>query len=183
MTIAALLCMGNHDIGCGYVREGVRTNLDVFNPDQLQEAYHQFLMYAVYPFIYVPQNMIKDLYDRTLGRVMTEYATHITKQFETTPDRFMEIICQKNRHRSKHIRAMRTGLACVHLPYSLIFDKDPEYQLPRQSERVTTRVSRCNLSLGPRRASPSTGEGPSSICRFLWRAPVLDKILVMQRKA
>lgn len=95
MTIAALLCMGNHDIGCGYVREGVRTNLGVFNPDQLQEAYHQFLMYAVYPFIYVPQNMMKDLYDRTLGRVMTEYATHITKQFETTPDRFMEIICQK----------------------------------------------------------------------------------------
>lgn len=95
MTIAALLCMGNHDIGCAYVREGVRTNLDVFNPDQLQEAYHQFLMYAVYPFIYVPQNMMKDLYDRTLGRVMTEYATHITNQFETTPDRFMEIICQK----------------------------------------------------------------------------------------
>lgn len=43
--------------------------------------------------------------------------------------------------------------------------------------------SRCNLSLGPRHASPSTGEGSSSICRFLRRAPVLDKILAMQRKA
>ena len=95
MTIAALLCVGGHNVGCVYVMKGVHTNLDVFNPDQLQEAYKQFLVYVVHPFIYVAQSMMRDLYDHTLGRVMAEYVTHVTSQFETGPEKFMEIICQR----------------------------------------------------------------------------------------